>query len=608
MDSEINNRYYQKKENKYKYLDSNKHKNNIVYKSKADILPYNIKYYKQEPKVYIKLDPEYLENNYKNAENKYLKNQNDLYSPEKDDNKYNNYINTSENDNRKISSYNDDNNKENKTMSPIKKYIEKKNFNFYLNKGMKTKNQNQSDNYKNNVNEENYVNKSVDFNYSKNNRYIDNNNIDNDSIRSSQTQRKNLDSFNINIYQKKMIIIFIQIINKIIKKNKRRNILKIFLNILKKNNPNIEEKNNYNKKFKKKNTKYNEYKNIINNYVKTNNNNNESFNNKKNELINRMKNRNKESINQRNNNNNLKFQKTENDLKRLKELQKKYEQIYEKKKNSTNISNDYKYRNYILRKNKTQNTFTQNNLYKSTQNNYLNDITEILNEKMKAKLLKNKLIRNIKDSPQTSLRRKFNPYINNQKSQTFYTMPNLEESEETPSKRNNINDNKIIIKKLKITPKLGKNIKKDNIINKNEEIYKIYNIKDIETPDKRLYVFINYITLYNKKKYENNMNYYDNNLLKISNEINIDVYGINESKKKYRFNRYPIKKSKNLSKIEEESYSRGNDKSKNDNDIEKGILKLEKYKNKLKSETIKKNIINFKKEDKKVVKIPKKKY
>ena len=594
MASQINNNYYQKKENKYKYINSNKDKNNNIYKTKTDILPYNLKY-KQEPKIYIKLDPEYLENNYKKAEKKYLKNQNDLYSPTKDNNRYNNnnYLNnTVDNNNRRINSFNN-NNKENKTISPIKKYIEKKNFNFYLNKGIKA--QNQNDNNKNdinNVNEENYANKSVDLNYSKNNRYIDNNNIDTDSIRSSQTQRKYLDSFNINIYQKKMIIIFTQIINRIMQRNKRKNILKIFLNNIKKYyTDNKEENDNYNKKFQKKNTKYNEYKNIIDNYVKTNNNNDSS--NKNNELINRMKNR-KEPINQRNNNNNLKLQKTENDIRRLKELQKKYAQIYKKKKNESNILNDYKYRNYILRKTKTQNIFNNNKLYKSTQNNYLNDISQILSEKKKAKLLKNKLIRNIKDSPQTSFRKKFNPYMNNQKSQAFYTMPSLEESEETPTKSNNINNNKIIVKKLKITPRLSKNIKKENIINKNEEIYKIYNIKDIVTMDKRLYVYINYITLYNKKKEdENSMNYYDNNLLKISNEININIYGLNKNKS--RLNRYLLKIPKNLSKIEEESYSRGNENMKINNDIEKGILKLEKYKNNLKNEIIKKSIINYKK-------------
>ena len=72
MDSEINNKVYQKKENKYKYYYSNRDKdnNNRIYKTKTDILPNNLKY-EQEPKIYIKLDPEYLENNYKKAEKKY---------------------------------------------------------------------------------------------------------------------------------------------------------------------------------------------------------------------------------------------------------------------------------------------------------------------------------------------------------------------------------------------------------------------------------------------------------------------------------------------------------------------------------------------------------
>ena len=216
MASELNNNIYQKKENKYKYLDSNKskNKNNRIYKTKSDILPYNQKY-KQEPKIYIKLDPEYLENNYKKAEKK--------YSTKKNDKEYLNNINNAiDNDNRKINNYIID--KENKTTSPIKKYIEKKNFNFYLNKGIKTQNQNLNDI---NKNEEYYINKSVDLNYTKNNRYNDYN--ENDSIRTSQTQgNKNLDSLNINKYIKNMITIFVRIINKIKQKNKKRNILKIF--------------------------------------------------------------------------------------------------------------------------------------------------------------------------------------------------------------------------------------------------------------------------------------------------------------------------------------------------------------------------------------------
>ena len=56
---------YVEKEITYEKIDS-PYKTYKIYKTKQDILPYNSKY-KPNQKIYIKLDPEYLENNYKQS-------------------------------------------------------------------------------------------------------------------------------------------------------------------------------------------------------------------------------------------------------------------------------------------------------------------------------------------------------------------------------------------------------------------------------------------------------------------------------------------------------------------------------------------------------------
>ena len=110
-----------------------------------------------------------------------------------------------------------------------------------------------------------------------------------------------------------------------------------------------------------------------------------------------------------------------------------------------------------------------------------------------------------------------------------------------------------------------------------KEIFSIYNIKDIITSDKRLYVYINYITLYNKKNEEEKEGkLYDNDLLEISNKIYIQYIGSYLNKKKIR--------QKILSQIDEEI---------KDKDLEKGLIKLNNYINGLKKQVVKNSIINL---------------
>ena len=608
MSSGNTNNLYKRKDNANQSINSNRDKKNIEYKIGPDILTNNLNY-SQSPYVYIKLDPEYLENNYQNEEKKYAQNYrannytlNDNYSINNNSinkNEYmqqypylknqrnmassmnlnNNYLmygnNTLDDSNRKRNSINDNN--EYKTVSPIKKYIEKKNFNFYINNGIFTQGNN-------NTRDEIFLNKSLEINKLHNNRY-NYNNI-NDAYNNENKRSAELPYLKMNIYQKKMINIFAQIINKNIEKHRKKEILSTFFNNFK---AYYLQKNVSNKhKFQKKNTKYNEYKNIINNYVKNNSNSKQENELNKNIRDNKI-------INDRNNN--LREQKTDynqNDKKRLKELQKKYEKIYEKRKNST-ISIDDKYNGYMLRKTKT--------LYNLSKNNQNDENNESFIEKNKAKLLKTKLIRNANTNtyrnkkPLINLKQRIYPYSN---SKSFSNNKNLGN---TPTK--NVDNKKIITKKLKITPKISKNLKeeKENINNKKEEIYQIYNIKDIITSDKRLYVYINYITLDNKEKEEENkLDYYDDEFLRISNEVDIYINGLNIKKNKNKSNNYLLKKPKHLSKIEEEPYdkncmisSKDKENIANKNNMAKAILILEKYKNKLKKEILNKNIVNYKK-------------
>jgi hypothetical protein len=192
---------------------------------------------------------------------------------------------------------------------------------------------------------------------------------------------KNNDIPTLNIYRQKMITIFINIINKTILKNIKKNIY-IFFNNLKLNK---RESLDYAKQDKK----YNEFKDLIYNYVKTNYDSplGKIFNRPRNgnNLMNSMRNE-KENSNQRNNNT-LNIQKTFNkkiDKKRLEELQKKYEKIYERRK-SANKSN----RNFHMRKTNTESKI-QNNLYENSNNE--NDIDK-LRERMltKRKLFLNQL-------------------------------------------------------------------------------------------------------------------------------------------------------------------------------------------------------------------------
>ena len=591
------NNFYRDNENLGQNFNSSNNKYKI-YKTKEDSLPYNSQY-KPNSEEYIKLDPEYLENNYKKEEN--YQNNNNNYNNKNyriNPNTKNNNYNANKN-NFKKSPLNSKRLKE--TESPLEindnnQYYESNTLdinnrdiifpdNFNVNKTISPfkNNNNKRRSFNYNKNENNiyddsiYLNRSIEYDNSKNN--INNNYL-------TMTEPKNY-SPRLIIYQKKMITIFVQIINKIIEKKKKKSMMTKFLNELKNKNEYSKYYENY--LYRRRNTKYNSYKNIL--FVSAREKNRSpkgvkyNISNNDNKLIKNIRKEKKYEINQRYNNT-LKPKKKGNNktnMERLKQLQKKYEKIYEKKKNDKTTSIDDKYKRYILRKNKTQDVFNITFDKPLTDEKYF-----------KTKILKNRINTGRKKPSPINLSHDFIPTFNKG---TFIKFPKITEKEGKNYKIKNYNTpkntkNKIkIIKKVKIIPQVP--------IVKKTEIFKVYNIKDIVTPDKRLYVYINYITLSNKKKDKlKEYKYYDNNLLKISDRISINYIDINKKyKPKFKIIKYQIY----LTKIKEEEplYSIAED-NKNENKnlgqydyLEKAIFILERYKNKLKKITIKKSILNF---------------
>lgn len=604
------NSFYLKRKN----ISRNPNSNDINYKSyitSRKFIP-SMKH-QFNNKSYIKLDPEQFEQNYKNNESKNIQvndeintsynrnifntinsnNKNRIfkkafYLRNSNNNSFirNNVNNIVNGDKYGIESYNDKN-KDYRKYSPIRKYIEKKNFNFYINS--ETKNNNISQKMPN-------VNNTLEYKII-NNKYLINNSkkMINNNFKINQSFKNN-DIPTLNIYRQKMITIFVNIINKTILKNIKKDINIFFdgLKLIKKESLD----------FTKQDSKYMEFKDLIFNYVRTN------YGSPLGSIFNRPGNGNqlmesmtieKEILNQRNNSNlvNQKIFNRKSVKDRLEELQKKYEKIYEKKK-SANKPN----KNFHMRKTNTYSKI-QNNIDENSNDKIDSDK---LRERMmiKRKLFLNQLKISKPIIQKLNLNQDMNKSMSFNNIDKIYGQANkveIKELDKSYGNQTQKNEKKnIIIKKLEISPSFNKNNKKYNSkstnlskensyrsinntsknsnINKignQKEIFTVYNIKDIVTSDKRLYVYINYITLYNKKgDNENNEKLYDNDLLRISHKINIEYTesGLNKNK-----NRQKI-----LSQIDEEIKYK---------DLEKGIIKLNNYINRLKEEVAKYSIINF---------------
>ena len=406
--------------------------------------------------------------------------------------------------------------------SPIPDLIENENFDFFIEKRLKN-------NKRNNIGENNsYMNKTTGFNL-----------INNDSL--NKTNRTNLSNFYtlnnndvivnqnnkicLNIYRNKIAKNFVQIINKIIEKRKKKEIIQKFYNNLKKIYYIKGIKPNYiDSKYDKDDQKYKEYKDMIYNYIKSKNDlsNSKIYNilrpedKMKFNTINAIrKNNSKFKIKEENNSSNNTSIITEKKsvLQRFKQLQKKYGKIYEKKRNES-ISFEDRIKNYINHK-----------TIESTSSNNDNSIR-------RKKIIFKHVRRNDK------IKHKLN---------------HTEENTDSNSIKVNINKNNLItehksnINKNKFDNQSSNKSFKSISVNRNKNIYKIFIIKNIITPDKRLYVNINYINLNtsNKKREKNS---YNNDILEISEIIDINYKGEKSNNKNNNG-----KHMKKLSKIDEEN-------------------------------------------------------
>ena len=407
--------------------------------------------------------------------------------------------------------------------SPIQDLIENENFDFYIEERLKN-------NKRKNIEENNsYMNKTTGFKLISNNSLNKANrtNLSNFyTLNKNDSILKQNNRIYLNIYRNKIANNFVRIINKIIIKREKIEIFQKFYNNLKKIYYLKGVKPNYlESKYDKDDPKYKEYKDMIYNYIKSKDDLSHS------KIYNILKPEDKMKFNTINaiRKNNSKFKiKEENSssnntsiitekksaIQRFKQLQKKYGKIYEKKRNES-ISFEDRIKNYI--------------------NHKTIDSTSSNNDKS---LRRRKII--------------FKHVKRNDKIK--HDLNHTNENTDNDSIKVNINKNNIItehksnISKNKFESKMSNSNKsfKSISVKRNKNIYKIFIIKNIITPDKRLYVNINYINLNNiNKKSEKKL--YNNDNLEISEIIDINYIGWKSNNKNNLG-----KHMKKLSKIEEE--------------------------------------------------------
>ena len=557
-----NNMYLRKNLNNSK--SQNKTEGNYrMYKTKTEILPFNSGF-KQNNKVYMKFEPENLKLKNQMIESKPIlyKNKNKFSDITYNslNNSINNkifkksfYLNNSKNnsllknnsnDKSFGKNYDDKNNKVDlikekiKGLSPIKKYIE--NNNIYINKDVK--------NNKNKIVQNvPYNNHTLEYKI-VNNEYLINNTqkLNNNNYRIIQ-RFKNNDRPTLNIYQIKMTNIFVQIINRNIFKHIKKEVI-LFFDNLKNYNYNfyhnrrkLNDSSDY--KYKKNDSKYNEYKDIIYNYFKTNNNIPgiiyKNIYKKEDALISNI--RKKKISDEQNNDSKMNYSNNNGKL-RFRELQKKYGNIYERKRNY-NISFDDKYQKYLEKsetkiyepKRAIDNSKLKGNPNKNDAN------TE--RTMFKRKILTNQLNKNRAKVHKTNLSQEFN-HSSNFKNPIIYSSYSnspknsliLNSCHEEPQNNKNKNLNNpspyFTRKLIYFNNKLSGNFNRKNSssIGKKygnkvtREIFKVYNVKNIVSSDKRLYVHIDYISIYNDKKngHKSKNIYYKYTYLKISDKIIIN--------------------------------------------------------------------------------------
>jgi len=479
-------------------------KNYTIYKTKTKIFSDNKK--KKNQNIYFNLNPEYQNNNYNKTNQNFFQYNNNIN---------NNYSQYDLNKNTQIPTYipfnvinnNISSNDRiyqkyyyiNERNTPLKNYASNNNHPFTTNdRNFLGERILENPNIQKEINleENDYMNKTTGFKILKRTLSSYNNKykllgryktIQTDSKSGELSFRQNNKQY-INIYRNKLVKVFVQNINKIMEKIKKREIIKMFYNNLKKYYYSKRRRINYiNKELNQNDPKYTEYKDMIYNYIKSKNNLPMSkiynilrpqdkmiFN-----TINKDKSKNKQKIDNDNNSSTIKVNKKE--IERFKKMQKKYGNIYESKKKEI-ISFENKIKNYI----------NHRTIESSSSTNNDNDISL----------------------------KKFNvktPNINAYKTKNIF-------------KRKRRLNSKTSNKSYKTT---------SEVRNK----YNIYIIKNIISSDKRLFLNINYINLEN---YNSSTKFYTNDILQISDLIDITLLG-----NKYNKNIIARHKKK-LSKIEEE--------------------------------------------------------
>ena len=323
----------------------------------------------------------------------------------------------------------------------------------------------------------------------------------------------------LNIYRDQLVKIFVKNINKIIDKIKKRELMRKFYNNMKRIYYEKRYKTNYlNDKYNQSNAKYNEYKNMIYNYIKSKS--DLSITSMYNIL--KPKDRKKHnSTNKKNMKNyktngksdgNLDEKKEKNQIERLKKLQKKYGKIYMEKKRE--ISFEGKINKYVNQKTieNASSTTPDNDLPK----NKFNLIRE--NKKNFSEIFLKEKERNV------NLQTEIYPYM-------IHKSPEIIE-----------NKIKNMHKRKKRTNSLTSNKSYNNLTNF-KNIYNIYITKNIVTLDKKLFVNIKYISLDN---FKSTKAFFPNKVLKISKLVKINYIGNNNIKKNIKIH------NKKLSNIEEE--------------------------------------------------------
>ena len=436
------------------------------------------------------------------------------------------------------------------------------------------KNENLKIKKRSNLNENNFMNKTVRpyflnrtlSSFDEKPKFYSMNIMDKLNSKETQLSFRQKSKKYLNIYRDQLVKIFVKNINKIIDKIKKRELMRKFYNNMKRIYYEKRYKTNYlNDKYNQSNAKYNEYKNMIYNYIKSKS--DLSITSMYNIL--KPKDRKKHnSTNKKNMKNyktngksdgNLDEKKEKNQIERLKKLQKKYGKIYMEKKRE--ISFEGKINKYVNQKT------IENTSSKAPDNDLPRNKFNLIRENKKnfSEIFLKEKERNV------NLQTEIYPYM-------IHKSPEIIE-----------NKIKNMHKRKKTTNSLTSNKSYNNLTNF-KKIYNIYITKNIVTSDKKLFVNIKYISLDN---FKSTKAFFPNTVLKISKLVKINYIGNNNIKKHIKIH------NKKLSNIEEEIDEKINSNlslSKRENKyLEKGEKTETKIIKSIKGNINKNNIVYFSK-------------